>query len=289
MPLEPTLKDASRAELAVRRLKIAAHQTRRLTEWWLRGRAFGSPARTSLALPHLLYSTRIPLASSAPDAQPVFEEGKKHNVALAAPAFDGLVLTPERPFSFWRTLGRITAAAGYRHGMELAGGCIVPAIGGGICLLSRALFQAALYSGCAILERHGHSMIAVLPPPGVPWGIDATVLWPYVDLRFAPRRGSVRLSVRVKDGALMVGVTSDSPLGARVVLEACDEREAIEADGRIRHNRIERVLLDPASGTELSRETVAINRSRVIGEAHRKRSCLTCNEDGCHARVEVPR
>ena len=287
MPPEPSLEHASRIELLTRRLKIAAHQTRRVAAWWTHSRAFPRPTRADAALPQLVTSARIPLASTSPDAHPVFEAGKRHNVALAAPAFHGLVISPERPFSFWRTLGRVTEAAGYRHGMELAGGCIVPAIGGGLCLLARALFQAALYTDLRILERHGHSMIAVLPPPGVPWGVDATLLWPYVDLRFAPREGQVRLGVRVRNDALIVTVTADKPLEHRVVLRALDERETRERDGLIRHNRIERRLLD-ARDQVVASEIVATNRSRVLDESRQRRSCLTCNEDGCHARVEVP-
>lgn len=286
MASDPSLKDASRAELLARRLKIAAHQTHRLVSWWTRAHTFAAPQRTESPLPNLVYSARIPLASSSAGAHPIFEAGKKHNVALAAPAFHGLMLSPDRPFSFWRTLARVTEAGGYRHGMELAGGCIVPAIGGGICLLSRALFQAALYADLEILERHGHSMIAVLPPPGVPWGIDATVLWPYVDLRFAPRSGRVHLGVRIRDEALLVSVTADRPLKHRIELRAIDERQTREPDGLIRHNRIERRRL-AANGELVGSDIVAINRSRVLDDLAQRRSCLTCNETGCHARVEV--
>ena len=275
MQADPSLATETRVGRWTRRLKIAALATHRLAGWVTGPREYGGPpVHASGRFPHLLHGARIPIERH--DADPVFEAGKRHNVRLAAPAFDGLELTPERPFSFWRALGRVTAARGYRHGMELQGGCIVPSIGGGLCLLSRALFQLAVYSGFDILERHGHSLIAVEPPPGAVWGLDATVLWPYVDLRFAPRRGRVALKVQVRDGALHVTARSTLPAEGKVELAAIDPRE----HERVRTNRIVR-RIDGAF-----RDVVAVNRSRLMTDA--KRSCLTCNETGCHSRVEVP-
>ncbi len=277
---EPTLRDATPAALWTRRLKMAARKGQRLVGWWTRSDAFPEPVLEPRPLPHLVYSARIPL--HRPEAHPVFEAGKKHNLALAAPSFDGLLIGPNHPFSFWRALGRVTQARGYRHGMELAGGCIVPAIGGGLCLMARALFQAALFSGMTIHERHGHSMQAIEPPPGVPWGIDATVLWPYIDLRFEPRDRLMRLGAIVRDEALIVTVTSTAPLAEKFELEALDERVTQEDDGRIRHNRIVRRTATGAS------EVVAVNRTRMLTEEKQRRNCLTCNETSCHAKVEVP-
>ncbi|MDP3502265.1 MAG: VanW family protein [Myxococcales bacterium] len=284
MHREPSLKDASPVALWTRRTKMAVLSARRLVAWQTRTEHFPAPIVASQPLAHVLFSTRIPLHRA--DAHPVFEAGKKHNLALAAPSFDGLLLEPGRPFSFWRTLGRVSEARGFRHGMELAGGCIVPAIGGGLCLLARALFQAAVFTGQRIIERHGHSMQAVEPPPGIPWGIDATVLWPYVDLRFAPIDRLVRLGVFVRDDALLVTVTGSAPLTERFEVEAVDERETQESDGRIRHNRIVRHAMG-ASGERRS-ETLAINRTRMLTPEKQQRSCLTCGETTCHARVEVP-
>lgn len=286
MALEPSLNDESAVARWTRRLKIAAHQTRRIAAWRTHPESFPAPERTERKLPHLRYSTRISL-SNRHATEPLFEAGKKHNVALAAPAFHGLLLAPDRPFSFWRTLGRVTQAGGYRFGMELSGGCIVPAIGGGLCLLARALFQAAVFADMKILERHGHSMIAVEPPAGVPWGIDATIYWPYVDLRFAPTDGRARLSVKVKQDALLVSVTADTPLRHRVEVASLDEREAQESDGRIRHNRVVRRRVAEA-GRVTSEDLIAVNRSRVLDEVRQRRSCLSCGETECASRVKVP-
>ncbi|HEY1743030.1 MAG TPA: VanW family protein, partial [Granulicella sp.] len=71
---------------------------------------------------------------------------------------------------------------GFVVGRMLRQGCVVPAIGGGLCQLSNALYGLALKSGCEIVERHAHS----IKMPGAPVD-DATVAWNYVDLRFRVR------------------------------------------------------------------------------------------------------
>ncbi len=56
----------------------------------------------------------------------------------------------------------------------------MPAVGGGICQLSNALYGVAQDAGLEIVERHSHSRQV----PGMEAGRDATVAWNYVDLRF---------------------------------------------------------------------------------------------------------
>src|SRR3954468_852565 len=138
----------------------------------------------------------VPISRADGFAHPALEEGKRRNLELAIPYFDGLLLTPQSTLSFWRVLGRVSQKRGFFWGMELRGGCVTPAIGGGLCLLSNAIFELAVRSGWRIIERHGHSLEAVPPPAGsVP--LDATVAWPDVDLVVAPARGWARLAVNI--------------------------------------------------------------------------------------------
>src|SRR5207253_5375208 len=91
-------------------------------------------------------------------------------------------------------------------GMELRSGCAVPAIGGGLCLLSNALFALAVELGWHIVERHGHSIAL-----GDPTALDATVAFPHVDLRIGPRDGRAVLDVGVRGDLLIVGAHVDAP------------------------------------------------------------------------------
>ena len=166
--------------------------------------------------------------------------------------------------------------------MELRGGCILPAVGGGLCLLSNALFALAARAGFRILERHGHSLEAVPPLEGALWGIDATVFWPYVDLRFAPDR-PVTLSARVVDDELVVRALAADATSERYELLSLDERVEHHATGPFRINRVGRRRVG-ASAVEV----IAHNRRRVLDPSEQRRNCLTCNETDCHSHVTPP-
>lgn len=264
-------------------LKVTFHRARRRCLWTLRPEEFpqpvlGDPRR----YPVLLQTRRVALRRQDPDAHPLLESGKIANVALAAPCFDGLQLGPGLPLSFWRALGRITARRGFRYGMEVRAGCVVPALGGGICLLSNALFELAVRLDWRILERHGHTVEAV-PTWSRPWGLDATVFWPYVDLRVEPRVACL-LRARVEDGEwLVLEVFARQAWRGRVELES--RNNGLEAGAR--HNQVwRRSYLE--DGRLMGEELVAENRKHILHAGpQRRRNCLTCGESGCRARVVV--
>lgn len=267
------------AEVVILNTKVRALQVKRLALWMTHRQQYPKPrlARNS-GFPHPIYEERVPIRRNDADSHPRLEEGKVRNLRLAAPHFDGLELRPGQPFSFWRTLGRITARRGFDYGMELRGGCIVPSLGGGICLLSNALFVMAARLGWKILERHGHTMEAV-PSHTRPWGLDATVFWPYVDLRVEPR-SSVRLGVAVAGQELVIRVDSSLATFERVELKAVDNRVS---DGW-RENKLLRRRSAP-DGSLIAEEIIGCNRKKILHSSQRRRNCLTCGEQGCKARV----
>lgn len=279
------------AAVLTRRGKVAALRLARLGDWVARPALYPGPRLAPAAehFPFLLHRASIPLARSDSATHPAFEAGKRVNVSLAAPSFDGLLVEPSRPFSFWRALGRVSERDGYRHGMELNGGCVVPAVGGGLCLISNALFDMAARLGWTILERHGHSAEGASPTPSLGPVLDATVFYPYVDLRFAPRAGRVRLGVRVHGDALEVSARADQPQRVRTVLRRAGERMERRDGELIRHDRVVRQVLEAESGAVLEESVVAVNRRRVPKPSHAGRSCYTCGETECRMRPEFLR
>ncbi|MDR3338694.1 MAG: VanW family protein, partial [Candidatus Symbiothrix sp.] len=107
--------------------------------------------------------------------------GKIQNLRLAARYMDGIVVPAGQVFSFWKQTGRMTRRRRYALGRELREGCIIPSIGGGICQLSNAIYDAALKAGLEIVERHRHSQ--VIAGSLAEHDRDATVFWNYIDLR----------------------------------------------------------------------------------------------------------
>ncbi|MFY8140051.1 MAG: VanW family protein, partial [Caulobacter sp.] len=160
--------------------------------------------------PETVAEARSPLVSPDYSGRPEHQAGKIANLRVACAALDGLRLPPGAVFSFWRHVGRPTRARGYVEGRMLQGGSLSPAVGGGLCQLSTALYEVALQANLTILERHAHSRI-VPGPNAARAGRDATVAWNYVDLRFASPDRALRLGAVVTADDLVVSFRATLP------------------------------------------------------------------------------
>ncbi|HTO81829.1 MAG TPA: VanW family protein [Methylomirabilota bacterium] len=153
---------------------------------WLRDPAGSRPQRLGrqpvVTDAPLLALSRSPLYTSEVAAEFILQAGKVENLRIAARRLNGIVIPAGGLFSFWRQLSRPTRWRGFVRGRELREGCVIASIGGGLCQLSNALYDAALTAGCEIVERHAHSRR--LPGSMAARGRDATIFWNYVDLRF---------------------------------------------------------------------------------------------------------
>ena len=149
-------------------------------------------------------------------------------------------------------------------------------------LLSNALFAMAAQLGWRILERHGHTLDGA-PVPDAHWGLDATVFWPYVDLRFAPREGQVRLEVSVRSGVLHLRARGTKPLRGAVELESIDGRTVARNGLLFRENRVRLRLIDD-TGATVAEEIIADNRKQLRAPGEIGTSCLDCGETRCHLR-----
>jgi vancomycin resistance protein YoaR len=133
----------------------------------------------------LVGESRSKLWTDSRTAEAAYQNGKVQNLRIAVQELDCALLLPGQVFSFWKQIGRATEERGYVVGRMLQQGCMIPALGGGLCQLSNALYDAALQAGCEIVERHAHSRL--VPGSAAAAGRDATVAWNYVDLRFRSR------------------------------------------------------------------------------------------------------
>lgn len=129
--------------------------------------------------------------------------GKIHNLRLAIRHLDGIEIPAGSLFSFWRQIGRTTKRRGFVAGRELREGCLIASVGGGLCQLSNALYEAALAAGFDIVERHAHSRI--VPGSRAALERDAAVFWNYVDLRFRSAQ-PFRIEASLRNGTLEVTV-----------------------------------------------------------------------------------
>lgn len=115
---------------------------------------------------------------------------QKSNIQLAARALNGTVIKPGEEFSFNGKVGPRTTGRGYRPAPSYLGPESPATVGGGVCLVSSAMYQIALETGCKIEQRVPHLRTIRTVPPG----FDATVWYGQADLRF---RNSLPCPVQV--------------------------------------------------------------------------------------------
>lgn len=107
------------------------------------------------------------------------------NVRAGANRFDGVMLKPGEVFSFGKLLGEVNAATGYVPELVIIDNHEEKQYGGGLCQVSSTAYRAALLAGLPILQRQNHSFAIsyYTAPYGVP-GVDATIYYPAVDMKF---------------------------------------------------------------------------------------------------------
>ena len=143
-----------------------------------------------------------------------FLEGKLANIRLGVARLDGVTLAPGETFSFWRLVGCPSVAAGFEIGRSIRGGAVGGEIGGGLCQVSGIAYEAGLRAGLTAVERHPHSRdLYAEADRFTPLGLDATVVWPYKDLRLLnPLAVPVQFRFIVQDLTLTASVHAPAPL-----------------------------------------------------------------------------
>lgn len=113
------------------------------------------------------------------------DTNRRHNVALSAGKFNGVIIAPGEEFSFNGYLGSISEENGYREDKLIFGGRTIDGLGGGVCQTSTTVFRAAFTGGYAITERNSHGYrVGYYEQRGGPPGLDAAIWQPERDFRF---------------------------------------------------------------------------------------------------------
>ncbi|MBC7105702.1 MAG: VanW family protein [Firmicutes bacterium] len=154
---------------------------------------------------------------------------RSHNIQMAARALDGAVVPPGWEFSLDARIGPRLVENGYREAPVIVEDRVVPGPGGGVCQVATTLYNAVLFAGLEITERHPHS----LPVDYVPLGRDATLASPSIDFRFVNNTGAaIMIAASVEDNRLTVMIFGTQPFPSRTVrLEV--EREVVAPEVRL--------------------------------------------------------
>ena len=131
------------------------------------------------------------------------QTGRSKNLRLAAEKINGTVVMPGETFSYNKTVGERTIAAGYTEAAGYAGGKVVPTLGGGICQISTTLYDAVVYANLEIVERRNHMFLTSYAGAGR----DATVVYGSIDFKFKNTRNyPIRIESSVKNGIAKVDI-----------------------------------------------------------------------------------
>src|SRR5215216_5841061 len=113
------------------------------------------------------------------------------NIQAAAARFHGVLVAPGETFSMGAHLGDVSLENGFAEALIIYGGRTIKGVGGGVCQVSTTLFRTAFLAGFPIVERYSHAyrvsyyeQIAGGSVNPRLAGLDATVYFPLVDMKF---------------------------------------------------------------------------------------------------------
>lgn len=153
-----------------------------------------------------------------------------HNIKIASTKLSGILLGPQKEFSFNQALGPVGPEGGYLPELVIKPKKTIPEYGGGVCQVSTTLFRAAINSGLEIKERHPHSY--PVRYYGAP-GFDATVYFPSPDLRFKNNTpGYILIQSKIEGNNLIFEVYGRND-GREVVIKGPSTLE-VKSDGSIK-------------------------------------------------------
>ena len=197
---------------------------------------------------------------------PVLQENKAVNIALASSKMNGMIIRPGEVFSFWRTVGSITEKKGYKAGRIISDNKLTPGLGGGLCNLANTIHLLVLHSPLEVTEFHSHSD-ALAPDEGkrVPFSSGTSVCYNYIDYRFRNNTDRpVQLCLRCEDGRLIGELRSGKPFPYRYELVEEDHHFSKENGVFYRVSKIYKLTIDRETDEIVEKTLVRDNHSEVM-------------------------
>jgi vancomycin resistance protein VanW len=241
---------------------------KRRVEWYVTRKRYAT-ARHSENLEHIHATHGTPMLRELSGVDMQLQRNKKASLEIAASCVDGLTLKPGEIFSFWRLVGRPTAARGFKVGLVLRNGTIQQDVGGGLCQMTNMIYWMAIHTDLDITERwrHGYD---VFPDADrtQPFASGATCAYNYIDLQIKnTTENTYQLRVTPKGDWLYGQWRCNAPPIHR--FEVFEKEHAIRSEwwgGYSRHNEIWRHRFDINNGDKLGEEFVAENHAIMMYE-----------------------
>jgi len=156
----------------------------------------------------------------------ISEKSRNDNLKLLASHLDGLVIQPGEEISFNAMSGDRTEKEGYKVAHVITAGEMVDGMAGGACQISTTLHGAAFFAGLDVTDTTPHSR----PSTYVALGLDSTVVYPSVDLKFKnPYDFPVAIRYRVARGEAEVEILGQAkPFDSIEFVRQVVEKKAFE-------------------------------------------------------------
>jgi len=225
-------------------------------------------------LQYVVFEHKSTLMRQLKDVEMYLQHNKTTNLQLAFSTFSGIIIEPQKTFSFWKNVKRPTKRKGYLDGLILSNGQIGKGKGGGLCQLGNLLYWLVLHSPLVITERWRHSF-DVFPDVNrkIPFGSGATLSFNYVDLQiFNPTKNNFQLKVWTSEKFLHAKLLSDKKITEKYeVFETDHKIERQFWGGYTRHNKIwKKIILENGEQkTELVAENHAVMMYEPMLEANK--------------------
>jgi len=188
---------------------------------------------------------------------------RARNIEVAAEHMNGVVIDPGQLISFNEVVGERSEDNGFTKAFEIFKGEYTEGIGGGTCQVASTFHAIAFFGGLEIVQRLPHSR----PSAYIPAGLDATVVYPTVDLKVRnPFSFPVVIHAKVSANVIeMELLGADKPVDVsfgKTVLSTTPYDRKVEEDVKVAKPKRKQKGID---GMELL-------RSRVIAwhDGHRK-------------------
>ncbi len=205
-----------------------------------------------------------PLFRKLGESNPDLHIGKIKNLKIAIDSLQGIIIFPNKTFSFWSVVGATTENKGYAKGMLISDGRVIEGFGGGLCQLSNLLYWLFLHSSVQIIERQHHSR-DVFPDNGrmIPFGSGATIFYNLIDLKIKnTSKYPIQLKLWLADSQLKGQILSTHFLKEKYHLKEKSHYFVKTPKGVYRYNEIWRETI--IAGQVLKEEKIVTNCALVM-------------------------
>lgn len=190
------------------------------------------------------------------------------NIQLIADAVDGTLVLPGETFSLNGHVGERTIEKGYVDAGSIVAGEIVDTIGGGTSQFTTTMYNTVFWGGYQDVEHQPHSYYFSRYPEG----IEATLFWRSIDLKFRNNREhAVLIDTRYTDtsitvrffgfnhGRTLVGEHSGGETRIRVASEGGPEALHVKGNTSDRYN-----ITEPGNPEIRGNPDLGVNQQRQV-------------------------